>query len=136
MRLVHILESAIEHNFFVCNVINFIRIEGSQPLTFQVTTALQHSMQQMTTPPRGLNEIELIDANDNRISVWMAAPNLNMINFEGKCQERHMGIVQPSKLSNSVHHSVWLATSASTQCSGPLHSVKPLMGEIILVCEL
>ena len=71
----------IEHNFFVCNVINFICIEGSQPLTFQVTTALQHSMQQMTTPPRGLNEIELIDANDNRISVWMAAPNLNMINF-------------------------------------------------------
>ena len=100
------------------------------------------TQQANATPPHDLNELELSDANDNTISVWVATPDLTVISFTATNPEAIKGswavyndtdyqgtpiIINPDSAVARSEVVEPLFTNSNT-----IQSVKPLIGQIIL----
>ena len=100
------------------------------------------TQQANATPPHDLNELELSDANDNTISVWVATPDLTVISFTATNPEAIKGswavyndtdyqgtpiIINPDSAVARPEVVEPLFTNSNT-----IQSVKPLIGQIIL----
>ena len=104
----------------------------------RLTRRLFPFMQQANaTPPHDLNELELSDANDNTISMWVATPDLTVISFAAEAIKGSWAVYPQANYQgtpNIINPSSGIGSGEKTTFtnSGAIQSVKPLIGQIIL----